>query len=76
MTVMYDKVSKALARTRESLHSACHQLGVIAENLDPKLLTVTSCDNCGYWDIPKNMLEEPDGTLYCKACVEIDYFRY
>lgn len=76
MTVMYNKVSKALYHTRESLHHVCHQLGVSPETVDPKLLTVSSCDNCSYWDAHANMLTEPDGTLYCSACVEIDYFKY
>lgn len=76
MTDTYVKLSKSLLRTRKPLAATCKLLDIDPETIDPKLLTVTSCDNCSYWDTTKNMLTEPDGTVFCRACVEIDYMRF
>ena len=65
---MYEKLKNRLQRTRASLHTACFDLGISSEVLDPTKMKVCSCDNCGFWDIPKNMVEDPDGTIYCSVC--------
>lgn len=65
---MYKRLAKVLFRTRESLHSACAQLDINPEDLDPQLMLLLSCDNCGYWEKEINLTSDTDGTLYCSAC--------
>ncbi len=72
---MYTMLSKALLRTRESFTSVCKQLGINPSLPDMELLTVVPCDNCGFWDIPKNMDKDKDESYYCTACCEADYYE-
>lgn len=65
---MYKRLKEVLHRTRTSLYTACFNLGIDAEELDPLKMLVISCDNCGFWDVPTNMVEDPDGTVYCSIC--------
>lgn len=65
---MYKKLKERLHRTRTSLHTACFDLEIETESLDPLQMLVKSCDNCGFWDVPTNMVEDPDGTIYCSVC--------
>lgn len=67
------KLSQSLRRTRTPLTEACQTLDIDPESLDVTQLQVLSCDWCSYWETPKNMTIETDGTVYCKACVESDY---
>lgn len=76
MTDTYVRLSNSLLRTRKPLAATCKLLDIDAAAIDPKLLSVFSCDNCSYWDTVKNMQTEPDGTVYCNACVEIEYMRF
>lgn len=73
---MYVKLANTLHRTRDSLHSACLLLGIDSESLDPKLMQIYSCDNCGFWEKPTQMVEEDDGTLYCHICDEAQNYRF
>ena len=65
---MYQRLKKELLRTRTSLHTACFNLGIDPESLDPTKMLLTSCDSCGWWDVLSNMVEDPDGTVYCSVC--------
>lgn len=66
-------LSQSLRRTRTSFTKACQTLDIDPESVDLTHLQVLSCDWCGYWETPRNMTVETDGTVYCKACVESDY---
>lgn len=72
---MYKRLAKALYRTRDTLHAACVALDIDSEELQPELMLVVACDNCSYWMKPKEMDTEADGTQYCPACVEADYYE-
>lgn len=72
---MYEKLKNRLHRTSESLHTACFDIGINMETLDPLKMLIWSCDNCGYWDVPRNMVEDPDGTIYCSVCDVADSYK-
>lgn len=76
MTDTYVRLSRSLAKSRKTLVATCKLLDIDPESVDPKLLTVSSCDNCSYWDYTKNMHIEPDETVFCQACVDIDLMRF
>lgn len=67
------KLSESLRRTRTTLNKACQILGIDPEYVDVDELQVKCCDWCSYWETPRNMVIEDDGTVYCKPCVESDY---
>jgi hypothetical protein len=72
---MYKRLARVLYRTRDTLHAACVALDINSEEIHPELMLVAACDNCSYWLKPKQMTLEPDGTLYCPACIEADYYE-
>ena len=70
---MYVRLSEVLDRTRDSLVNACKSLGINPSTVDPNLLDVESCCNCGIWG--KNM--ETDGYLpICNFCNDMDTLRF
>jgi hypothetical protein len=69
MTDVYPKLNKVLNRTRDSLASTCHQLGIDPSLVDIALLSISSCDNCGYWCKTTMMDIDKAGTQFCPACV-------
>ena len=71
---MYKRLARALYRTRDTLHYACVALDINSEELQPESMLVVACDNCSYWLKPKEMSVETDGTMYCPACIEADYY--
>ncbi len=73
---MYKRLAKNLFRTRESLHDACKALDLNLAEVLPELMLVATCDWCGIWEKPKSMLEEADGTRYCKVCDEMHLYKY
>lgn len=76
MTDKYVRLSNQLFRSRLPLAEACWQLDIESETLDPQLLLVQSCDNCGFWDKEKFMHKDKDGTQYCFACKDVEYLRF
>ena len=72
----YVRLSKQLFRTRLPLAEACWQLDINSQEIDPQLLEVESCDNCGFWDKEKFIHKEKDGTRYCYACKDIESLRF
>ena len=69
MTDVYPKLNKVLNRTRDSLASTCHQLGIDPSLVDIDKLDVSQCDNCFGWVLRTRMDVSKDGTMYCPACV-------
>ena len=67
------KLSESLRKSRTPLTKACQVLGIDPEYVDVDALQVKCCDWCSFWDTPRNMTIEEDGTVYCKTCVESDY---
>lgn len=72
----YTRLSKHLLRSRTTLLKACTDLDIDPVGINVEELEVYACDNCSYWESPKTMLIEPDGTRYCKACTELEYIRF
>ena len=72
---MYKQLARALYRTRDTLMTACIALDINPEELQPELMLVVACDWCSYWLKPKEMETEADGTLYCPACIEANYYE-
>jgi len=74
MTDVYPKLNKVLNRTRDSLTSTCHQLGIDPSLVDIDKLDVVACDNCSYWVMFGLLDTDISGTRFCPACViEEDY---
>lgn len=72
---MYKRLAKALYRTRDTLQCACIALDIDSETLEPENMLVVPCDWCAYWLRPKEMYIEPDGTMYCPACIESIHYE-
>lgn len=72
----YKKLSLHLLHTRTSFTHSCKLLGLDPEWTDPRLLEVVMCDNCGYWDYPNKVHTDPDGTVYCSACHDLETLRF
>ena len=70
---MYVRLSAALVRTRDSLVAACKSLGIDPSTVDPKLLEVQSCTNCGVWG---RSHKEQDGLPICSFCEDMDTLRF
>lgn len=73
---MHTKLSKELQKTRTKLLDACKSLDIDPSLVDIEKLFVRSCDNCGIWETPNNMIHDPDDSRYCNLCVELDNVRF
>lgn len=73
---VYVRLSKYLLRSRTTLLKACAALDIDPLAINLEELEVYACDNCSYWETPKTMLIESDGTRYCKACTDLQYLRF
>ena len=75
---MYKEIAAELKKTRKTFTRTCHELDIDPASVHLQLLHqhVQCCDNCGMWDIPKTMLVEPDGTLYCAICIGAENIRF
>ena len=73
---MYKEVSDVLLRTRKKLTEVCNQLSINPENIDIDKLSVSSCDNCGWWGSHKSMIIIEDGTIYCTVCDDMETIRF
>ena len=71
--MMYRKLSAALHRKRIYLSTACEELGIDPSIIEPELLSVVSCDDCGIWEKPSKMTVTADGSNYCKLCINSNY---
>jgi hypothetical protein len=70
---MYARLVIALNSTRNSLVDVCESLGIDPSTINPDLLDVESCCNCGIWGM--NHTHE-DGLPICHFCNEIDSLRF
>lgn len=76
MTVdLHANLSQALRKQRNSLFSVCFDLGIDPKLVDPDKLSVKACDWCNTWCFPKSLTDE-DGTLYCKICMDAEYYTF
>lgn len=73
---MYKRLSAALRHTRDDFSKVCKQLGIDPETADPSHLSTIMCDNCGFWESPNKVNTFEDGTVYCKACNDIETLEF
>lgn len=73
---MYKKLSAQLLHTRKSFAESCKLLGLDPEWVEPSMLDVISCDNCGYWDVKKRMYVDEMETNFCFACHDLETRRF
>ena len=73
MTVKYKLLDDTLDKTRDSLVFVCNSLGIDPSKVNPELLDVESCCNCGIWG--KSHTEQ-DGLPICHFCNDIDSLRF
>lgn len=76
MTDTYVRLNRVLLKSRTRLLAACKELNIDISSVDPQLLEVRSCDNCSFWDKPANMTIEPDDTVFCRACYDLERMRF
>ena len=70
---MYVRLSSKLNNTRDSLVEVCKSLGIDPRIVNPALLEIESCCNCGIWG--KNHIYE-DGLPICNFCNDMDTLRF
>lgn len=70
---MYDKLDKALNRSRRSLLDICNDLGINAGAVDPDDLLNVRCVNCGIWG---NRFTEMVDDELCLFCDDLDTLRF
>lgn len=70
---MYVRLSAVLNHSRDSLVEVCESLGIDPSTIDPELLDVDSCCNCGIWGT--NHVEQ-DGLPICNFCNDLDTLRF
>ena len=73
MSVKYKLLDDTLNKTRDSLVDVCDSLGIDPKLVDPELLDVEACSNCGVWG--KNHVEQ-DGLPVCQFCNDLDTLRF
>ena len=73
---MYTQLSNELKYTRKDFSSVCKLNNIDPEWADPTQLQVLMCDECGYWETPKRATIKKDGTVFCKACNELEDIRF
>ena len=72
MTVMYDKLDKALYRSRRSLLDVCNDMSINAGGVNAEELLNARCVNCGIWGNRfTEMVEE-----VCLFCDDLDTLRF
>ncbi len=75
MTVMYDNLARALRNQRNTLFAVCKEQGIDPKLVNPEKLSVSPCDWCATWQ-KNTQLTDEEGTLYCKVCLDAEYFNF
>lgn len=73
---MYDKLDRALNKTRSRLIDVCHELDIDINGVDVDELLNAPCCNCDIWGNRFTELIEDEGLLLCQFCNDIDSLRF
>lgn len=73
MSVKYKLLDETLNKTRDTLVAICDSLGIDSSEVNPSLLEVESCTNCGIWG--RNHAHVDDLPV-CQFCNDIDSLRF
>jgi hypothetical protein len=73
---MYDKLDRALNKTRSRLIDVCHELDIDINDVNVDELLNAPCCNCDIWGNKFTELVEDEGLLLCKFCFDIDSLRF
>lgn len=70
MTI-YSDLEDTLLGTRRTLASACNELEIYLDDIDPLNLMVTNCSSCGIWHRSQNIIDDLDSNPICKYCEDL-----
>lgn len=73
---MYDKLDKALNKTRRRLLDVCHELDIDINNVEMEELMNVQCINCNIWGNRFTEMIEEDNFSLCEFCHEMDSLRF
>lgn len=67
----YTELEDSLLGTRRNLTTACKELGINTDDIDPLNLMVTNCSSCGVWHRSQNIIDDLDSNPICRYCEDL-----
>ena len=67
---IYALLDAELLGTHMSFSRGCYNLDLYPSSIDPELLRVVQCDDCGLWEYPNRMIVTYDQSIVCNICID------
>lgn len=73
---MYDKLDRALNKTRSRLIDVCHELDIDINNIDVDELINVQCTACNIWGNRFTEMVDTEYLPLCEFCDNLDTLRF
>lgn len=67
----YTELENSLLGTRRALSTACNDLDIDINDIDPLNLMATQCSSCGIWHRSHNIIDDLDSNPICRYCEDL-----